>query len=121
MATDLVPSSLQARATRRAISPRLAIRTFWNTFASTLQNEPSIVGSKYLAPAGCSARARRAWSRAGQSLAFGGLQVQEHLLKLHPFGVLRHDLGHPAAAVRLDLVHDLHGLDNADCLALLDE
>ncbi len=31
MATDLMPSSRQARATRSAISPRLAIRTFSNT------------------------------------------------------------------------------------------
>src|SRR5436190_10403612 len=30
-ATDLTPISRQARATRRAISPRLAIRTFSNT------------------------------------------------------------------------------------------
>src|SRR3954466_5277483 len=30
-ATDLTPSSRQARATRRAISPRLAMRTFSNT------------------------------------------------------------------------------------------
>src|SRR4051812_32570863 len=30
-ATDLMPSSRQARATRSAISPRLAIRTFSNT------------------------------------------------------------------------------------------
>src|SRR5438874_2465319 len=32
-ATDLMPSSRQARATRRAISPRLAIRTFSNKLA----------------------------------------------------------------------------------------
>jgi hypothetical protein len=30
-ATDLIPSSRQARATRRAISPRFAMRTFSNT------------------------------------------------------------------------------------------
>src|SRR5215210_3709058 len=36
-ATDLIPSSRHARATRSAISPRLAIRTFSNTLFRGLE------------------------------------------------------------------------------------
>src|SRR5580704_5010814 len=37
-ATVLMPRSLQAQITRTAISPRLAIRIFWNIAASTRTN-----------------------------------------------------------------------------------
>src|SRR5437763_1235824 len=60
-ATDLIPSSRQARATRRAISPRLAISTFSNTAPS----EAPAVG-----------------------LRLDGLEVHQHLLELHPLAVL---------------------------------
>src|SRR5262249_22213521 len=74
-ATDLTPSSLQARATRRAISPRLAIRIFWNTMTS-------------IRPAGAGSLRATAWLSRGVA----GLQVHEHLLKLHPLAIFHSDL-----------------------------
>src|SRR5918995_429765 len=82
-ATDLTPSSRHARATRRAISPRFAIRTFSNTLL------------------------RR-------------LQVDQNLLELHPRAVLDDDLGDLAGLIGQDLVHQLHRLDDPDCLSDLD-
>src|SRR5687767_4357301 len=85
-ATVAMPSSRQARITRRAISPRLAIRTFLNT--------------------------------AGPG-ALRGLDAEERLTELHRLPVLREDLGDLPGDVRLDLVHQLHRLDDAEHLALL--
>src|SRR5215213_3542292 len=45
-ATVRIPSSRQARMTRRAISPRLAINTFRNTYAS----DPSLEGFRRAGP-----------------------------------------------------------------------
>jgi hypothetical protein len=44
MATDLIPMSLQVRATRSEISPRFAIKTLLNGFLSLL---PSVDVEKY--------------------------------------------------------------------------
>src|SRR5687768_2005287 len=82
-ATDFMPISRQARMTRRAISPRLAMRTFLNT-----------------------------------RLRLG--QAEQLLAVLHVLPVLRQHLGHLAVALRFDLVHQLHRLDDADDLALAD-
>src|SRR6476469_4148802 len=81
--TALMPSSRQARCTRRAISPRLAIRIFLNINA---RPRPS-------------------------------LDDEERLAVFHSLAVLAQDLRHRAGLVGLDLVEDLHRLDDADGVA----
>src|SRR5512144_2725016 len=76
-ATVESPSSLHARMTRRAISPRLAMRTFLN-------------------------------------MRLAGDDAEEGLAELHRRRVLDEDLGDGAVRLRLDLVHELHRLDDAE-------
>src|SRR5688572_16523951 len=79
-----MPRSRHARCIRRAISPRLAMRIFWNMEVP------------------------------GRSA-----DEQQRLAELDRLPVLdEHGLDH-AVLVALDLVHQLHGLDDADRLALL--
>src|ERR1051326_9027369 len=80
-ATDLIPSSLHARAIRTAISPRLAIRIFWNT------QSPQ-------------------WPDPLLRLGLDRLQEHQHLLKLDPFSILDQDLGDASTVLGGDLVHD---------------
>src|SRR6188472_1762006 len=80
-ATDSRPSSLHARITRSAISPRLAIRTLRNILRCDLEE---------------------------------GLPV------LHRRAVLDEDAHDRAGNVGLDLVHQLHRLDDAEHRALVD-
>src|SRR5512139_2755681 len=84
-ATVLTPSSLAAQMTRRAISPRLAIRIFRNKTGSALRPD-----------------------------------AEERLPVLHRLAVLVVDPHHLARRLRLDLVHQLHGFDDAEHLAGLD-
>src|SRR6476620_3213286 len=87
-----MPSSLQARMIRRAISPRLAIRIFLNI-------------------------ARRSTSSPTEDPALAALYLfdtKKCLAELHRLSILRQDLGNDARALGLDLVHHLHGLDDAD-------
>src|SRR5262245_61747738 len=79
-ATVLIPSSLHAHSTRRAISPRFAIRIFLNKLGSDREEGLAVLH---------------------------GLAV----LVVHPHHLARH-LG-------LDLVHELHGFDDAEDLAHL--
>src|SRR4051794_24318780 len=81
--TVLMPSSRQARWTRSAISPRLAIRIFWNI----------------------------AYARSGDH--------QQRLAELDRLPVLHEDGFDDPGLIALDLVHEFHGLDDADGLALL--
>src|SRR6266581_1540523 len=83
--TVRIPISRQVRSTRRAISPRLAMRILWNMGATRL-------------PA-------RLYEKQG-------------LAELHRLGVLDEDLDHASGHLRLDLVHELHRLDDAERLAL---
>src|SRR3954471_23658252 len=83
--TALMPSSRQARCTRNAISPRLAIRIFLNI------------------------------SACGPSL-----DDEQRLAVFDRLPVLAQDLGDRSGLVGLDLVQDLHRLDDADGLAFLD-
>src|SRR6185436_14910003 len=80
-ATVGIPSSRQARMTRRAISPRLAMRIFLN-------------------------------------IASGRFDAEQRLPELHRLPVLHQDLGDLPGLVGLDLVHQLHRLDDAEDLAL---
>src|SRR4029079_11034072 len=75
-ATVWIPSSLQARMIRRAISPRFATRMRWNTTS--------------------------------------GLDQEERLVELHRFLILDEHLDDGPGHLRLDLVEDLHGLDEAE-------
>src|SRR5215468_3710473 len=94
--TVRMPRSRQVRRMRRAISPRLAIRILWNMDR----------------PAGA-ARARPAGSAR--------LQQEQRLPVLDGLGVLHEDLRHPPGRLGLDLVHQLHRLDDAEDLPLLDD
>ena len=85
-ATVEMPSSLQAQMTRRAISPRLATRIFWNM----------AVGCRLLLPAGPDA--------------------EQRLAVLHRLPVFDDRREHFAAGVRLDFVHQLHGFHDAERL-----
>src|SRR5688572_30678796 len=76
-ATVCRPISRQARITRSAISPRLAIRTFLN-------------------------------------MAGLGRDLEERLTVLDRCTVLDEDSDHGAGNVGLDLVHQLHRLDDAE-------
>src|SRR5690349_10338243 len=87
-ATVAMPSSLQARITRMAISPRFAIRTFLNI-------EPEL--------------RRRSGRRADQ---------EELLAVFDALAVLDQDLDDRSGVLGLDLVHELHRFDDAERLAL---
>src|ERR1700751_4781277 len=88
-ATVGIPNSLQAQMTRRAISPRLATRIFWNI-----------------------SQARRlplaAWANPEQRLAV-----------LHRLSVLREDPQHFTADFGLDFIHQFHRFHDAKRLALV--
>src|SRR5687768_2542540 len=43
-----------------------------------------------------------------------GVDLDQRLLTLHQRATLDEDAGHPARHVRLDLIEQLHGLDQAD-------
>src|SRR5258706_6265277 len=86
-----MPSSRQAQMIRSAISPRLAMRIFRNMSS------------------GRSGGPRR-----------GGPDPEERLAELHRLAVRHQDVHHLAVDVRLDLVHQLHRLDDAHHLALAD-
>src|SRR5688572_928751 len=78
-----MPSSLQARMMRRAISPRFATRMRWN-----IDRELSPAESR--------------------------LDQEERLVELDRLLVLDEDLDDGPGHLRLDLVEDLHRLDEAE-------
>src|SRR5437773_75133 len=96
--TVLIPSSRHARWMRNAISPRLAMRIFpnsWFGFFATTGEDGGRSGGKS--------------GDHDQRLAiFDGLTV------------LREHLFHDSGLVRLDFVHQLHRFDDAKCVADLD-
>src|SRR5262245_21646582 len=89
-ATVWMPSSLAARSTRNAISPRLVIRILWN-----------MVDAR---------------SAAQQTL----FDYDERLAVFDRLGVLEQDRGDRSRARGGDLVHRLHRLDDEQRLALAD-
>ena len=93
--TVRIPSSRHARWMRRAISPRLAMRIFpnsWFGFLATMGDDGGRRGGK-----------------SGDH--------NERLPELHGLPVLGEHLLYDAALVGFDLVHQLHGFDNAQGIA----
>src|SRR5580698_3446776 len=91
MATTLMPSSLQAQMTRRAISPRFATRIFLNMnygFPAALRGMQLLLAN--------AEQRHSIFNRA----AVSGEHLDDH-----------------APNLRLDLIHKLHGLNNAQYLA----
>src|SRR5262245_43763408 len=89
-----MPSSLQAQMTRKAISPRFAIRIFLN------------MSSRGLAESG----------RELVVSASSGTDREEGISVLHRLPALLMDLDDLPGDLRLDLVHELHGFDDAQHL-----
>src|SRR6185312_17164432 len=71
------------------------------------------------AGAGAGAAARSGTDAAGVRLAIG-VNPEEDLCVFHGVGIAHGDLAHDTRVLGLDLVHDLHGLDDAEYLPLLD-
>src|SRR5581483_8401710 len=88
-ATVRMPSSLQAQMTRRAISPRFAIRIFWNMRERSTARQYSIFGT----------------------------DQEQRLTVLHRLAVIHQPLHQFAAHIGFDLVHELHGFDDAQDLS----
>src|SRR5262245_60377191 len=96
-ATVAMPSSLQARSTRKAISPRLAIRI--------LSNIALLYDARGMGTAS-----------GGPSSSFDDHQ---RLAEFHRTAVLDQDLLDGAGARRRDVVHGLHRFDDQQGLARL--
>src|SRR5690606_3319055 len=93
--TVLMPSSRQARCTRRAISPRLAMRIFSNIRVSG-------------GPA-------RGWREAPRAAA--SFDDEQRLAELDRLAVLDEDRLDPPRLVGFDLVEQFHRLDDAHGIA----
>src|SRR5689334_23952957 len=94
--TVLMPSSRHARCTRNAISPRLAIRILSNGLSE-----------------GASAMRLVRPASGGRA----STDHEEGLAVLHRLAVFDEDRLDAAGRVGLDLVHELHGLDDAQRVA----
>ena len=88
-ATVLMPISLQVRITRRAISPRLAIRIFLNMV------------------------------RIDAGLPSGRFHEEERLVVFDRTVVVDQNLHDPSGDFTLDFIEQLHGLDHTNGVALL--
>src|SRR6185437_14540332 len=95
-ATVLMPSSRQARRMRSAISPRLAIRIFSSMGMDLQRGAARLQGEACL------------------------LDDEQRLIELDRLAVLDQNSLDPAGPLGLDLVHHLHGLDDAQDLSDLD-
>src|SRR3954468_5002539 len=91
-ATVSTPSSRAARMMRSAISPRFAMRIRWN----------------------------KRCLRPGRWGLLRRLEAEEGLAVFDRAAVLDEHLHQPAGLLGLDLVHQLHRLDDAEHLPLLD-
>src|SRR6266508_3681112 len=105
-----MPSSRQAEMMRRAISPRLATRIFLNI----VSREPLAVSR-----GGCLLRLTAyALTAHDPHHTSGGEPYREELLPvLDRLAIQGKDLDDLSFDIRLDLVHELHGLDDAEDLA----
>src|SRR5258707_15473202 len=110
-ATVGMPRSLQARNTRNAISPRLAIRIFSNMAVRMTDDGCQMAddcGFTRLSPVVC---------HLTSVLSFYNHQ---RLAKLHRLRVLEQDLDNRAGLRRGNLVEGLHRLDDQERIARLD-
>src|SRR5882762_4349761 len=106
-----MPRSLQARNTRNAISPRLAIRIFSNMGMQMTED-----GCQKTGHCGFTRLSSDIW-RLTSVLSFYNHQ---RLAKLHRLRVLEQDLDHRARLGRGNLVEGLHRLDDQERIARLD-
>src|SRR5262249_27105356 len=97
-ATRWMPSSLQARSTRRAISPRLAIRILSNMDCPHAEEHS----------AGASGTRRRVCA---------SLNDHQRLAELDRLAVFEQNLNHGSAAGGRNLVHGLHRFHNQERVA----
>src|ERR1022692_2836338 len=95
--------------TRSAISPRLAMRTFLNM--------GTLGGFPYPPAKSSVERSSPSLTRSTPHLLRLG-HADEVLAVLHVLAILDEDLFHPPFGLGLDLVHQLHRLDDADHLPL---
>src|SRR4051794_4800101 len=108
-----MPSSLQAHTTRRAISPRLAMSIFLNMSSTSAGaiGEPALTGAaRFLS--------RASWVHLAEELV--RTNREQRLAVFDRLTVLHKHLDDLAGDIRLDLVHKLHGLDDAEHLPLRD-
>src|SRR5215510_11112972 len=127
-ATVAMPSSLHARSTRNAISPRLAIRIFsnmaWSWFVSRCSTkcctaDPGPFQGRHLERSrvcGAPFRFAPCCAAPGTRLT-SSFYDHERLTELDRLAVLDQDLDDGAGARRLDLVHGLHRLDDEQRVA----
>src|SRR5690349_5774452 len=101
-----MPISWQARMTRRAISPRLAIRIFLNKRYLWRSSEDWVLRTGSARP-----------SVRGPGTELSGFDDEQRLSVFDRLGVFHHHLGDPARHFGLDLVHQFHGFDDAHGLA----
>src|SRR5262245_37040461 len=129
-ATVGMPSSLHARNTRSAISPRLAIRIFsnmaWSWFVSRTRCSTKCCTAD---PGPFQARRLKRSQVCGAPFRFaprcaapgtrltGSFDDHERLAELDRLAVLDQDLDDGAGARRRDLIHGLHRLDDEQRLA----
>src|SRR6266446_6724922 len=106
-ATVGMPSSLQARRMRSAISPRLAIRIFSNMAALILKRDPETSRNRQTGP--CAKPRTRS------------LDDHQRFAEFHRLGVFEQDLDDGARLGRGNLVHRLHRLDDEERVAGLDD
>src|SRR6185503_7122299 len=121
-ATVGMPSSLQARSTRSAISPRLAIRIFSNIRALSLTlvcHGRACPGHPRL----FSWHRRKTWmpaTSAGMTETVAPPSSLHHDQRLAEFdwlAILEQNLRDRSRARRRDLVHGLHGFDDQERVA----
>src|SRR5882724_7644660 len=129
-ATDLMPSSRQARITRSAISPRFAIRTFlymgsqlWGLNPGMVPRPSGARSAWHLGSPPCPCPPLAALGLDHAPLGVCGMrhvlgEADQLLAVLDVLAVLNEDLDDLAVGLGLDLVHELHGLDDADDLPL---
>src|ERR1700733_12313366 len=105
-ATVAMPSSLHARRTRSAISPRLAIRILSNMLSQGAGSEGRVASSRRVTP--FTAR------YSPFALLFNNHQ---RLAEFDRLAVFDQDLRHGAGTRRRNLVHRLHGFDDQQRLS----
>src|SRR3954464_3272075 len=111
-ATVAMPSSLQARRIRRAISPRLAIRILSNMVSHGANGENERIADGGVANGKRSAPSRQLPCSPPVIRFSPLLDDNQRLAEFDRLAVIDEDLGDGARARRRNLVHRLHRLDD---------